>query len=569
MIVRELLTKLGFQYDPSAAIKADKQADKVKVGMAAASGAVLALGAALGAAATAFVAMAVKTSTAAEKFNDMSARTGVSTDALQELSHAANLSGTNIDEVAFGLTNLGKSAIEAQKKGGETAAAFARLGVALKDENGKLRTSDELMMDVADGLSQMPDGAEKTALAFDLMGRAGKALIPLLNKGGSLQEGKETIASLREEAYAFGVVMDESALASGSRFANAITRAKSALEGIRNTLAGPLLDDLSSLVEGFLEWWKANRLIAQQRMREVLVVVKLGVQAVALAFRALWKVLDFVIVNFKLLAIVLTGVGLAALYANAAAAAAATGWYIALGIAAMRAALQAAASWVVATGPIVLLAAAISFVLLLLEDMYTFLVGGDSLIGDWGMKWKKLIDDFTKPAEGDHWITLLFKQLIADVFDIQGAFERMIAAGPKAFGMAVEWISEKVQALSEAIRKVVELATAGVKVLVQFSSIPTALDMVTGGGQWLDRNLGALVGNAPAESFGGGSSPAASVQTSAGGGSSGRFVQNNLGGNTINVTAAPGMDEAAVGDVVQKKVEEVFSVKLREAEPAT
>lgn len=78
----------------------------------------------------------------------------------------------------------------------KAASPFQKLGVNVKDANGKLRPFNELLLEVADKFKVLPDGAEKTALAMQLFGRSGKDMIPLLNLGS---QGIEKLSKKADE----------------------------------------------------------------------------------------------------------------------------------------------------------------------------------------------------------------------------------------------------------------------------------------------------------------------------------------------------------------------------------
>lgn len=63
------------------------------------------------------------------------------------------------------------------------AAALAALGLSAVDTSGKMKNTDEVMLEVADKFKMMPDGAKKSALAIQLFGKSGADMIPLLNGG--------------------------------------------------------------------------------------------------------------------------------------------------------------------------------------------------------------------------------------------------------------------------------------------------------------------------------------------------------------------------------------------------
>lgn len=131
------------------------------------------------------VGMAKKTLEAGDAMYDMSQRTGVAVESLAKFKKAASLSGTDLDAVAKALGKLSKGMYEASQTGkGPTAEALKVLGVSATDAAGKLRSADAVLLDVATKFKTMPDGAQKTALAMQLFGKAGAEMIPMLNMGG-------------------------------------------------------------------------------------------------------------------------------------------------------------------------------------------------------------------------------------------------------------------------------------------------------------------------------------------------------------------------------------------------
>lgn len=63
------------------------------------------------------------------------------------------------------------------------AKALQSLGISMTDATGKMKSTDEVMLEVADRFQTMPDGAGKSALAIQLFGKSGADMIPLLNGG--------------------------------------------------------------------------------------------------------------------------------------------------------------------------------------------------------------------------------------------------------------------------------------------------------------------------------------------------------------------------------------------------
>jgi hypothetical protein len=132
-------------------------------------------------------AMAKGAIDAADNMRDMSQKTGVSVEQLSKFQQAANASGTSIEGVSSAIVKLSKGLVAGGT--GPAADALKTLGINATDATGKLRSTDQVMLDVADKFSKMPDGAEKTALALQLFGKAGADMIPLLNGGRDAIDG--------------------------------------------------------------------------------------------------------------------------------------------------------------------------------------------------------------------------------------------------------------------------------------------------------------------------------------------------------------------------------------------
>ena len=193
---------------------------------------------------------------AADSMSKMSQRTGVAAPMLDKFRKVAELSDTSIEGLGKGFKTLASNMYDAQARGtGPAADAFNKLGIAITDSNGKLRESDQVMLDIADKFKQMADGPEKAALAADLFGaKIGDELIPLLNSGGDAVRnmGTSLTQEFADKAAAFNdrlETMQEKLGDVGLRLTEALLPALEKLvgimEGIGNvfsTLPQPLQD---------------------------------------------------------------------------------------------------------------------------------------------------------------------------------------------------------------------------------------------------------------------------------------------------------------------------------------
>ena len=130
------------------------------------------------------VALATNAINAADNLNDMRQKTGVSVERLSQLQQAAEKSGITIDDVSRALVKYNKGIVD-----GKAGEALDELGISAKNASGEFKTADEVLLEVADKFASMPDGAEKTAAAIKLFGRAGADMIPMLNGGSESIKG--------------------------------------------------------------------------------------------------------------------------------------------------------------------------------------------------------------------------------------------------------------------------------------------------------------------------------------------------------------------------------------------
>lgn len=210
-----------------------------KVAIAAAAGAA--------AAATAFAAMAKSAIDAADDMNALSKSTGISTEDLSQLQYAAEQSATDLDTLTAGLRNFGKTATEAASKSGDARDAFRLIGVSVTDAAGELKTTDQLLLDVAEEFAKYQDGAAKAAFAQQLFGKSGAELIPFLN------QGRAGIEQLKVEADRLGLTLGGSTAQAADDFNSQLKMLQKSLSGATLQIVGPMLPAFAELVKGFAE----------------------------------------------------------------------------------------------------------------------------------------------------------------------------------------------------------------------------------------------------------------------------------------------------------------------------
>lgn len=208
-------------------------------------GAVMGLGAALSAGALADM---VKGSIeAADKMGKLAQQSGVSVESLSRLSIAAKLSDVDNQALAGGLEKLSKSMTAAQDGTGSAAAAYRALGISVKDSSGNLKSSDDVLKEVAAKFADAKDGAGKTAVAMEILGKSGAALIPMLN-GGS--EELDKFARLSDQ---LGMTISGSTAEAAAKINDRFTIMGMALKSVGMNVAQQMMPTFEQLSQVLLD----------------------------------------------------------------------------------------------------------------------------------------------------------------------------------------------------------------------------------------------------------------------------------------------------------------------------
>jgi hypothetical protein len=220
----------------------------------------------------------------ADNLYKMAQSTGVSVEALSQLKHAIELSGGDVESLSKGLLKLSKAAVEAGTNvDGTTAQAFRDLGIAVKDAEGNIRPTEELMMDLADVFERSEDGPTKAAAAMQLFGKSGAQLIPFLNAGSA------GIRDLMEEADQLGLTISTKTAKEAEEFNDNMERLSKILVGVANQAMTLLLPVLSDLAESFVDTAKDSGELEKSAER-----LATFFKVIAIGGTALWSVLKSV-----------------------------------------------------------------------------------------------------------------------------------------------------------------------------------------------------------------------------------------------------------------------------------
>lgn len=182
----------------------------------------------------------------ADATGKMSQKVGVSVEELSKLQFAAKLADVDAQQLQGGLVRLSKGMGEAAQNTGEANKAFQAMGISIKNADGSLKSSSQVLGDVADAFAGYEDSAQKTALAVAIFGRSGADLIPLLNGG------RDAIKSAGDELERFGGVITAEAAKNAEIFNDNLTRISTIAAAFGRSIANDILPYLTRLSEEFL-----------------------------------------------------------------------------------------------------------------------------------------------------------------------------------------------------------------------------------------------------------------------------------------------------------------------------
>lgn len=324
-IIDELITLLGFESDSSVKKESDKYNYSLK---SMTDGAAKLAAGVLAAQAviTGFVASFAATTDESGKF---AAQIGISYESLQELEYAAQIAGGSVDELRGDLAGL--------------AEQFGHLGSA-----------DNILLDMAEkmeGLSRV----EQLQLGKQLGLSSGTLRL--------IAEGKDGIAALREEARALGGVLSEETTKDAAAFQDQLVRLDTVTGALFGTIAAGLLPVLTESSKLMTDFVVANQELIKSSVGQVIGGMTMGL--------GLFTDAMSVLISF---------------FPDLEGGLDATR-VIALAVAGAMSIL--AANMLIAAAPFIVIGIAIAAVIIILEDLWTAIQGGDSVIGD-------LVDSFTK-----------------------------------------------------------------------------------------------------------------------------------------------------------------------------
>lgn len=215
--------------------------------------------------------------------NDMSKRTGVATEALSVLQFAAEQTGTDMGSVEGAVKKMQKAIFAASDGSKEAADALAMVGLSASDLAGL--SADEQMGKIADGLMAIQDPGVRAAVAMQIFGKSGTAILPMLEGGAA------GMAAFADEANRLGLVMDSETAAKADALGDAVDSLKASMKMAFIQVGSAIAPILTDLARGLAVISANVGAFIRDNQQTVVAVLKSGValSVFGVAFMGLGK----------------------------------------------------------------------------------------------------------------------------------------------------------------------------------------------------------------------------------------------------------------------------------------
>lgn len=382
MILDEFLIKLGVVSDT-------KKLDEFKAGLGAIAStatAVVGVVGGLTAGVTAFFGSALS---GLDDLNNLASDTDTSLEYIQKLGYAASLSGSSVESANASIKGLAQTIGEAASGMGRGEATFKKLGLSAKNADGSVRSVNDVIAEVSERMQGMSRSEQ-----LNMLGKLGidQTMIGLLSSTSS------EMAELFNEAEALGLVTAHGADAA-AEYNDALDQMKHVTGALRTNIAIGLAPQLTKLMSGMKDWLIQNKELVQNGINKLVDWVLAIGKAILNFISAISKVIESTI-----------------------------GWKNALlTLVTILAYVKRATIAAFAVNPVFWIVAAIAGLILLVDDLFTFLNGGKSAF-DWS--WALPIIEKFKP------IIERLSESFGKLFDV------MIKIGGAAFAYLSAWWSK-------------------------------------------------------------------------------------------------------------------------------
>lgn len=212
----------------------------------------------------AMMMLAKNTAASGDQFDKLSQKSGISAKTLSQWSHAANMSGVSTEQFGANILKLNQQMAAAAQGNKAAQLAFKRAGVSIRDSAGKMKTADQVLLEMSNTFKKMPEGIYKSDLAMAVFGKSGADMIPLL------QGGSDAIQDLIKQSDELGMTFSNEEAKASAEFCDSLDVLKKSAKGLVNTIGKQLIPVITPLLQSMAKWISANRELISAKVGEFL-----------------------------------------------------------------------------------------------------------------------------------------------------------------------------------------------------------------------------------------------------------------------------------------------------------
>ena len=170
-----------------------------------------------------------------DNIDKMSQKMGISAKAYQEWDAVMQHSGTSIDALKPSMKTMANQAQQG-------AEEFQKLGIS--QEEVKNLSQEDLFGRVIEGLQNMGEGTERTAIASKLLGRGATELGALLNTSA------EDTQKMKDRVNELGGVMSDEAVKAAAKYQDQLQDMNTAIDGLKRNLLTGMMPAMTAVMSG-------------------------------------------------------------------------------------------------------------------------------------------------------------------------------------------------------------------------------------------------------------------------------------------------------------------------------
>jgi hypothetical protein len=183
-----------------------------------------------------------------DNINDLSKALDFNGTTIRDIDYVMRQNGGTIDDMSMAFNRL-YSLMQDASSGNKTAeATFSKLGVAISNTDGTMRSGESVFMDTIDALHNMQNGTQRAMTAQELFGRGWKEIIPLIEKG------RDGVRGAGKELDNFGVKLNPDVF---DKHMETTARWNSHMQGMKQAISEKAIPGLDSMREALIkvdEW---------------------------------------------------------------------------------------------------------------------------------------------------------------------------------------------------------------------------------------------------------------------------------------------------------------------------